>query len=273
MIYVKQENDCKTLDVLQSCMYLSDKEELEKLILNTNYNTGGVIVNQIEYTRPESETVLTYDFGNIRIINSYSRGVSLSRNIALRKSNADVCVICDDDEYLYEGYEKEIIRIHNENKDYDIIAFSLDYGDKQFGTRFKQINLFNSLKINSVQLTFKRENIIAKKLCFDEKMGSGSGNGAGEENKFLADAIRANLKICYIPIKIARINDSGISRWNKDYNNQYFINRGWSIRRILGIWGVSYIVYFSVFKYKYYRNTCGFLKSLRLQLKGYFSEK
>ena len=50
------------------------------------------------------------------------------------------------------------------------------------------------LRVCSCQITFKRASIIDNKLIFDVKLGAGTGNGAGEENKFLLDCYDKGLK-------------------------------------------------------------------------------
>lgn len=47
-------------------------------------------------------------------------------------------------------------------------------------------------------------------------MGSGTGNGGGEENRFLLDCRKAGFKMFYIPKVIASIG-KGDSKWFKGY--------------------------------------------------------
>ena len=51
-------------------------------------------------------------------------------------------------------------------------------------------------------------NIIKSKLHFDVLLGSGTGNGAGEENKFLIDAYNAGLSIFYYPLEISSLHET-----------------------------------------------------------------
>lgn len=261
----------KTIEILQSCMNLRDSDLIDH-ITTTNLGSNAVIVNQS--VEPESKAYISWKENRILFINSLTRGLSISRNIALKNSTADICLICDDDESLYDNYAEKIIKAFTENPSYDVIAFSLDCGLKQFPKKNKKINFMGVLKISSVQIAFRRKSIIDNNIFFDEKMGAGTGNGAGEENKFLIDCLKSNLKIIYIPIKIAKIDSKSPSSWFKGYDETYFLNKGWAIRRILGpSVSLLYIFYFSIFKYRLYKKDCSFLKSLKYQIKGFFQKK
>ena len=69
--------------------------------------------------------------------------------------------------------------------------------------------LINAGRIASVQIAFRNNNLI-RSTPFNIKMGSGTGNGCGEENKFLLDCLKKRVQIKYIPSdNIARISTEG----------------------------------------------------------------
>ena len=256
-----------TIEVLQSCMNISN---IYTHIDKTKITSNAVIVSQGKYERDIQIHCLKFNDNYVSYIQTNTRGLSTSRNIAIENSDADICLLCDQEEELYAGYDNVIIEAFKNNPDCDIIAFSLDYERKNFPIKKKVIRGLGVLKISSVQIAFKRKVIKKNKIFFDEKMGAGTGNGAGEENKFLMDCLKSNLKIIYLPIKIAKINSKKTSSWFSGYDDTYFINRGWTNRRILGFFvGLLYILYFSFVKYKIYKKDCTFINAIKCQLHGF----
>ena len=86
------------LEVLISCMHQKDAS----IIQRTNIQSDVLIVNQCNENREER-----FDFKNkkgelciARMIYTAERGLSRSRNMALRNAKGDICLICDDDEIL-----------------------------------------------------------------------------------------------------------------------------------------------------------------------------
>ncbi len=224
-----------TLTVLISCMHQDNHDIIKK----SNVQTDVVVVNQCDRNLVES-----FDFVNkkgetchAKFINTTERGLSRSRNMAIANAeDADVCLICDDDEYLFDDYPQKILDSYKEEPEADIIAFSLDRKDhpkvfpnKKFKLGFKSIG-----QISSLQISFRRNRIVNTDINFDVKMGSGSGNGGGEENMFLHTCRRKGLKMMYFPKVIATILSTGNSKWFKGYTNEYFRNLGWVTRRIHG---------------------------------------
>ena len=167
------------LEVLISCMNQNDVSIVEKSRL-----TGDVlIVNQCQ----EEKTMEVWKKQQrIRMISTTERGLSNSRNMAVHASDRDICLLCDDDEMFSSDYEKVILRSFQRLPDADIIAFHVH----NKVTRIKRacrVNFLQSLKLASYQLAFRRKAVLEHGILFDPIIGAGSGNGCGEENKFLFD--------------------------------------------------------------------------------------
>ncbi|MGX1113389.1 glycosyltransferase involved in cell wall biosynthesis [Pseudoalteromonas sp. MBR-15] len=261
-----------TLDVLISCMNQNDTSILKR----TNVQSGAIVINQCD---KNDSLFITYkdvkgQSHKIKFFSTVQRGLSKSRNEAIKQSQSDLCLICDDDEILVDEYEKLIVDAFSNNPDIDVIAFKLKYHKKIYPKSSKKINRFSLLKINSPQIAFRRDKVLKNNIFFDEFMGSGTGNGGGEENKFLMDCYRSNLKIIYLPILIAEIEESSESNWNSTFDKQYFMNRGWTTNRILGTFqALVYAFFFSLTKYKIYGSKMGFFASIKYQLYGIFESR
>lgn len=256
-----------TIEVLISCMHQVDASIVERTKVQSNV----LVINQCSVNKQES-----FEFCNSNsekcqatIIYTTERGLSRSRNMAIYNATGDICLICDDDEVLEDNYVSTIIQAFQRYPEVDIITFTVHSTRKcSYPSKEKKISYIGAMKRNSWEIAFRRESIVRNNIRFDEQMGSGTGNGAGEENKFLFDCLKKGLKIRLVPQLIASVAQAN-SNWFYGFTNSYFRNRGWSNRRLLGLplaW--CYALYFSILKYKVYRSDNTFWKSLLYQLKG-----
>lgn len=263
------------LIVLISCMHQKDASIIER----TNVQTDVVVVNQCDH-----DSVEEFDFVNkngatchAKFICTTERGLSKSRNMAIQNAWGDICQICDDDEVLSDNYEQAIINAYKENPNAGLIAFALIRKDckKKYPVEKKSLGFKQILKTSSLQITFSRHLLGRFGIWFDEKMGSGTGNGGGEENKFMFDWRKKRAIMLYYPDIIATVNP-GESQWFHGYDAQYFENLGWSDRRIFGpVLGCIYMIYWPIFRRNHYKNKCSLsiLEALKYSLKGFCSKR
>lgn len=263
-----------TIQVLISCMHEKDKSIVQRSMVQTDC----VVVNQCDLNSIEDYTFLNCKGRECRVkfINTTERGLSKSRNLAIYNAWADVCLVCDDDERLSSGYEEAILKAYQEQKDADIMVFSIS-GDKYtrvYPTKTMRLNFIEILKSSSQQISFKRNSIVDRNICFDEKMGSGTGNGGGEETMFLLTCKKRNFNIFYNPFCVATIC-KGESKWFHGYTEKFFQNQGWVDRRILGPFlGMVYIFYWSIFRHSVYRKDgISIYTAIINSLIGYFSKR
>ena len=194
-----------------------------------------------------------------RMILTKDRGLSRSRNLALDNAEAEICLLCDDDEIFADGYEAIIEESFRKLPEADIIGFNVEGKETRLEQKIQRIGKWKSLRLSSVQLAFRRESIEKYGLRFDECLGSGSGNGPGEENKFLLDAIRKGLKLYYDPKTIARLRDGNLqadtSEWFSGFDKTFFYQRGGGTRYMLGLpVSVAYGFYYLYAKRRFYRS-------------------
>lgn len=263
------------LSVLISCMYENDTSIIER----TKVQTDVVVVNQCD-TNDTKE----FDFINrkgekchAKFISTTERGLSRSRNMAIANAaDADVCLICDDDEELEYGYENLILEGYVRNNDADFIAFRIDWDERghTYPMRRKKLGLVNLLRTSSQQISFKKSAAIDNQLQFDPKMGSGTGNGGNEEIKFLMDARRAGLKLYYEPALIAKIQKGGDSKWFNGFDRSYLVNLSWSNRRALGnVLGGIYMISYCFTHTSLYKGQMNFLGMLGASFEGYMQKR
>ena len=196
------------------------------------------------------------------------RGLTKSRNMAISKSDADVCLLCDDDEVFVEGYESAILKAYEELPQADVIIFKMVNREPSFSDEVQQLRFPKTMKVSSWQISFRRENLFRSGVRFDELLGAGTGNGAEEELKFLTDCEKAGLKIFYVPVEIATVAQAE-STWFAGFNEQFFENRGATTRYILG-WplAVAYAVYYVLKKKQMYQSQITSKDALRAIFRG-----
>lgn len=263
-----------TFNLLISCMHQSDASIIKK----SNVQSDVVVVNQCD-----SNSVEEFDFVNkkgrichAKFICTTERGLSKSRTMAIRNSWGDVCLICDDDEYIEDNAEEVILKAYKDNPDAFLIAFSLTRKDtsKTYPKKKKILGFKQILKTSSQQITFSRKLMGDKQVWFDEKMGAGTGNGGGEENMFMLECRRRHFKMLYSPDVIATVLPSS-SQWFHGYTKEYLENKGWTCRRMLGYsLGFCYMLYWIIFRRKLYaKEGMTVLKALKYSTKGFISNR
>lgn len=256
------------VEVLISCMYQKDFS----IIQRSNVQSDALIINQCDIEKIE-DSIFHNAKGQIchaRMISTKERGLSKSRNMAIRYATGDICLLCDDDEILETDYKTKIISSFEKYPKESILVFKINHPKRRFSSTTYKIGYVKALRICSLQIAFKRAHI---QIQFCEKMGSGTGNGGGEENKFLVDCLRKRLKIRYVPLLIASVSQTD-SIWFHGYNATYWINRGWVAKMIYGkIMGYLYIVYvLSVRSHKIDSTNSWFKKAYWIH-KGFFEER
>lgn len=257
------------LDILLSCMYQND----DTIIRNSRITGDAVVINQCdreEYAEYDTE------FGKARFFCTTERGLTKSRNMAVRQSDADICLLCDDDELFVDDYEKKILQAYVDLPQADLIAFKVtDVRSPRTGLpdQVTRLHFPKTMKISSWQISFRRERLLSSQIRFDELLGAGTGNGAEEEMKFLCDCEKAGLVVFYVPIEIASITQDS-STWFAGYTEDYFENRGATTRYILGRGIASlYAVYYVVRKRKLYQTDISPWKALKATMRGIRKDK
>lgn len=227
--------------VLVSCMNQKDYSIVQKL----NIVDPVVIVNQTDKNMIEKS-------GDVTFISTTERGLSKSRNKALRSASGQYCLLADDDEFFTDGLEEIVVNSFEKHPEVDIMIFKIGNFPKGQKNKFYKLKKLDLLKVASVQIAIKLSSI-QNKIWFDENLGAGTINGAGEENKFLLDCYKYGMNISYMPTEIGVLQDSE-STWFSGYSKEYFYTRGKILRYILGLpMTILYNLYFVLAKYSLYK--------------------
>lgn len=249
------------LDVLMSCMHQTDHSLVEKSCITSD----AVVINQCDR---EGECRFETEKGSVLWIDSAKRGLTKSRNMAIAASDADVCLLCDDDEVFAPDYADRILDAYDKLPEADIIIFKMIGRPSAFPDRIMELKFPAIMHVSSWQISFRRVRLIEAGVRFDELMGAGTGNGAEEELKFLTDCRKARLRIFYVPVEIASVAQAE-STWFKGFDETFFYNRGATTRYILG-WpmAMAYGLYYVLRKKDMYASDIAPAKAMMAILKG-----
>lgn len=251
--------------VLLSAMGLTDETYLDTL----NVKSDAVIINQCDR---DSKRIVERELDgrntHVTYIESTQRGLSRSRNMAIKNAEADICILCDNDVEYVDGYEDMILKEFEENPEADIIVFYIKRKEKtipNYPTK-RYMNYLSVMKIFSPEIAFRREAVLD--IPFDENFGAGSGKYLmGEENIFLYNCLKRYKKILYVPLQIANLREEE-STWFKGYNDLFFISRGAGYTAMSKTASHFLIWQFAIRKINLYRRDMSLIKAVKNMYRG-----
>lgn len=254
------------LEILLSCMFQQD----ESIIKNSAITGNVLVVNQCDR---EGERLFSTERGKARWIDSKSRGLTVSRNLALDRATGDVCLLCDDDEVFCPDYEAKILNAYQKLPQADVIVFKMVNMPTAFPDKIMRLRFPGTLRVSSWQISFRPARLRETGVRFDELLGAGTGNGAEEELKFLTDCERVGLNIYYVPEEIASVAQTQ-STWFEGFNETFFYNRGATTRYILGYpLATAYALYYVLRKRGLYRDRITSGAALKAIFRGMHDNK
>ena len=174
----------------------TDLTFLEKMFQNIDIKTIKILIINQCFEIPVPKNIST-SHQNIRIISVNEKGLSKSRNLALKNAIGDICVIADDD-IVYEKDILEKIQYDYATNNFDMVTYRTIVANKtskKYGDNFNKHNVLSIMSVCSIQITLNSRSIINHGILFDEKFGVGSVNyPCGEENIFLKDCLDNHLQ-------------------------------------------------------------------------------
>lgn len=256
------------LEMLLSCVNQSNAD----LVLRENIQCDVVMINKSDRNQLER---LNINGHQVKLFHTTDKGLAKSRNMAIRYSSADICIICDDDEYFYDGYPEALLKAYADHPDADGIIFIIDKPCKKYKKKEFRLSYLSALRVASWQISFKRQSVVEHHIGFNELFGAGAPYpSGGEEHIFLQDCLKAGLRFYYVPIRLGKMIETGQSQWFTGFTRQYFINRGVVTAYQLGrVMATAYAFYFAVTKHRLYRSECRFGAALHSMLTGIYSPK
>ncbi|MGI6162047.1 MAG: glycosyltransferase [Christensenellales bacterium] len=210
------------LQVLLSTMNQEDTTILDKM----NIESEAVVVNQCGKEGLYKHRHLDKD---ITFICQDARGVGLSRNTALMRANADICLFSDDDVVYSSGYEKTVIAAFRKYPAADVLIFNVLGDDEQRKdyeiTRNHRVRFYNFMRYGAVRIAVRRQSVLNKRIAFSLFFGGGTQFGSGEDSLFLADCLARGLKIFAVKDSLGSVSYE-TSSWFEGYNEKFLRDKG-----------------------------------------------
>ncbi|CUA83998.1 glycosyltransferase family A protein [Pseudidiomarina woesei] len=249
-------------ELLISTMHKNTTEVLQ-MLAKSNVKCNALVVVQGDKNGYEK---INQDNQKIRIIFSKERGLSKSRNLALKESKADVVLLADDDLIYFDDFQNTILESFNKHQNYVFLIFNVDNYNRRYPDKIKNILWHQVLGFSSWQIAFKRQDVLGKGLRLNEKFGTGSGiYSSGEENIFLSQCFK-HFKMCYLPVKILKRPKSD-SSWFTGYDDKYLFDRGAIFYAISQKFSYLLILQFAIRRKKLFPDY-SYMKMIGLMLQG-----
>lgn len=181
---------------------LGEREvELERLFdsleRQTNNNFELVIITQGNHQSVEN-LLARYSFKKIQI-KIEKKGLSLARNIGIKKCGGKAVLLSDDDAW-YPEYAIDIIHQNLNNEVFDVACFMIfdpivGKYYKNYSKHNKDVNQIDIMRKSSIEICFNLSKVGKEKVFFDEDFGLGSKYPSGEENIILYNLYKNGYKI------------------------------------------------------------------------------
>ncbi len=188
------------LEILISTMDRTDLSFLKPMFPNRNLAEFHIlIINQTS-----SDRILKTNYSNIRVINSFERGLSKSRNLAFKNSIGEVALIADDDIIYLPRFDTMIIDAFQKYPDASLITFQMQCPENPHPKKYihqerRITSLRHQPKPSSVEMALRPDYLMKKGIHFNEFFGLGAEFPSGEESLFVLEMLNKSLKVYHIP--------------------------------------------------------------------------
>lgn len=195
------------------------------LAAKMNLRTDALIGNQCGRNSTE-----TFELNGCRItyLNTAERGVGKNRNLLLDSSEADICILADDDMKFVDDCPRIAARAFEECPDADVLVFNLieKRPVRYINKKITRVRRGNYARYGAARIALKRNAVMAAGIRFSLLFGGGAMYGSGEDTLFLQDCLSQGLKIYAVPYALAEIDQSAESTWFKGYDRKFFTDKG-----------------------------------------------
>ena len=181
-----------------------------------------LIINQTSENK-----LLVSDFPSVRVVNSFEKGLSKSRNLGLQNAHGKIVLLADDDEVFKEDFESNILEAHNNYPEVASICFAIEGSNgllfKKYPSQTKlQLNNLDIFNILSIEISLKKAVFDQLKIKFDTNFGLGSSFMMGEEAIFLSDLKNQKQNIIIVP-KVISVHPAVSTDDKLNLEQRYYI--------------------------------------------------
>lgn len=241
------------LEVLISTMQKNSLKFLDSIFKNCNVSRLKLlIINQTD-----ENNILNSEEENIRVINVFEKGISKSRNLALKNAIGDICLFTDDDVVFQKDFDKIIIDAFNSNRNAGMLHFKvLDFegNDYRLYPEYPCKHNLKSIKgVLSIEIVINRKQILNANLKFDERFGLGGVFETGEEYLFSRSIIKKGIPVYFH-------DDYIVSHKSFNSGRELGSDKIVYARAALNYSIYKNLVYFWIFRYLYFLLKTDYIK-------------
>lgn len=214
-------SDEMSVQVLVATMNQQDTSLIERM----NLHSDAIIINQCDKNDYEE---VNKDGHRYQIYSFDEKGVGLSRNTAVMRSESDYALLADDDMVYTDNYVNVVEEQFSHHPDADLIIFNLeeDNPSRYIINDTFTVSKLNYMRFGAARIAFKPARIKEKGISFHLLFGGGTPHSNGEDTIFLRDCLDKGLKIIAVPVTIARLTEERKSTWFSGFNKKYYQDRG-----------------------------------------------
>ncbi len=178
-------------------------ERVKNVLLNPRDDIEYIVSHQ--YTSERYKQIPSeLQRADVMVTQIPGKGLTKSRNHALKLAKGDIGLFSDDDVTYQECYIDILKNTFRTNPDIDVALFKIKTGsgEPEYRNYPKlQENLKNKLfSVSSIEIGFRIQRIRESGLLFDERFGAGQELLIGSEEKiFIKDCLKFGLKVVYVP--------------------------------------------------------------------------
>lgn len=181
-----------------------------------------LIINQTQ-----ENYLLVSNYPSVRVINSFEKGLSRSRNLALQNAIGKIVLLTDDDVVFESDFQEIIIDSFNHHPTAAAITFCIknDKGNlfKKYPKQVKKLtNKLDVFPYMSVEIVLNRAIIHQLNCRFDENFGLGSRFPLNEENIFMVDLLKFKQSLFFVP-KVILSHPANVSDSKAKFSDKYYI--------------------------------------------------
>jgi glycosyltransferase involved in cell wall biosynthesis len=196
------------IQILVATMHRDSLSFLEPMFPYSHYSSYNIIV----VNQSNEKAIKDDEHANVKVINTDTLGLSISRNIALENATGKFCVITDDDIVFQEGFEQHIITAFTMFPAAGAISFQYNRPAKEnpvksYSSRPFQHDNATIRGVSSIEMVVNRDRVSAEHLRFNVNFGLGAEFEVAEEFLFLRSLIEKDIPVYYYPAAIVEHNE------------------------------------------------------------------
>lgn len=221
------------LEILVSTMNRNNLDFLIPIFSFSHFSDFNILV----VNQTTENNLLVSDFPNVRVINSFEKGLSKSRNLALENAIGKIILIADDDIRCLKDFDQNIIDAYNQNSDASIICFQTKTTENTSFRNYKKNKFWMKPRdfvwVLSIEITFKNSDLKSKKIKYNEHFGLSAKFQDSESLYFLRRADHNKLKVMFMPKdivvhdKISSSDELTSDRWLYAKTASYYKRYTW----------------------------------------------